>query len=202
MTPAAQKTFAVLISRAPATTQAPLDRGHRRVRPDLYAEPGERPLGLDREVLGKGGEDPRAGLDEEHPRLARIDAAEVPPHHLARDLADRARKLDAGRPAAHDHERHQLPPALLVGLALGPFEGGHDAPADLEGVVEALQPRRRPLPLVVPEVGVPDTGGEDQVVVGKLTVGEHDPAAGRSTATTSAIQTRVFLWRASTARIG
>ena len=52
-----------------------------------------------------------------------------------------------------------------------------DAPADLDRVVEVLEARREPLPVVATEVGVARAGREDQVVVrDRAAVSDDAPA--------------------------
>ena len=90
----------------------------------------------------------------------------------------RARQLDAGRPAADDHERHPLAPPVRIGFPFRGLERDEDALADLQGVLEGLEARRHGLPLVVPEVRVVGAGGDDQrVVFDRPAVGQDHPPA-------------------------
>ena len=102
---------------------------------------------------------------------ARIDVAEVARERVARDLGERARELDAGRPAADDHEREPAarrssgrararPPRTRAGCG-----GGSRARPRC-----VLRPGATLRPLVVAEVRVRRAGGDDQVVVGELAV--------------------------------
>jgi hypothetical protein len=60
----------------------------------------------------------------------------------------------------------QQPVDLLRGGGqLGQLEGAEDAAAQLQGVVDALHARGELGELVVAEVGLPGTGGDDQLVV-------------------------------------
>ena len=52
-----------------------------------------------------------------------------------------------------------------VGFPLGPLEGQQHAATDLERILEALEPRRERLPVIVAEVGVPRASADDEVVV-------------------------------------
>ena len=52
-----------------------------------------------------------------------------------------------------------------VAFPLGRFEGEQHAPTDLERVGDGLEPGRVGGPLLVAEVGMPDTGGDDEDVV-------------------------------------
>ena len=91
--------------------------------------------------------------------------AEVAPQRVAPDLGHGAGHLDAGRAAAHDDEGQIGVAAHGVGLPFGALESQQDAPADLERVLEALEPGGERLPFIVAEVGVARAGGDDEVVV-------------------------------------
>ena len=65
-----------------------------------------------------------------------------------------------------------------IGLALGVLEREQHAAADLQRILERLQSGRERAPLVVAEVGVGRAGGENQVVVGHLAVGQDHAAPG------------------------
>ena len=93
------------------------------------------------------------------------------------DVRDCAGQLNPGRPPADDHERQPGPPPSRLRLALGRLEGVQDAAADLQSVLDALQPRRERLPVVMPEVRVRGPGRHNQVIVGDLPVGQDDPPA-------------------------
>ena len=72
-------------------------------------------------------------------------------------------------------KRHQRPPPVRVGLALGFFEGEQDTPSDRRRVLQRLQARREWLPFVMPEIGVPGSGRQHQRVVGNgITVLQKD----------------------------
>ena len=61
--------------------------------------------------------------------------------------------------------------------ALRRLEGEQDAAADLERVLQRLESRGEPLPLVVAEVRVARAGGEDEGVVGEGALVEDDAPA-------------------------
>ena len=82
-----------------------------------------------------------------------------------KSLGDLARHLDAGRAAADDDEREPALPPFLVRLDLSRFERGEDPVADIECAGERLQLGRAFFPVVVAEVGVPRSAGDDQRVV-------------------------------------
>ena len=98
---------------------------------------------------------------------------------------DRAwREISASAPAsstpvgsAADDDEGQ-PLAAVLGIALGHLVGEQHAAADLERVLDALEAGREGRPLVVAEVGVGRAGGEDEVVVGELAVGQDELLRG------------------------
>ena len=56
-------------------------------------------------------------------------------------------------------------PAHRIVFPFGALEGEEHPATDLERILEALEPGRQRLPLVVAEVGMQGPGGDDQVVV-------------------------------------
>ena len=94
--------------------------------------------------------------------------AEVLGEAAVGEFADLAGQLHPGRAAADDDEGHEEPLQRLVGEVLGDLEGAVDAAAQLHGVVDRLHPGGDQGELVVPEVGLPGAGGDDQAVVGVL----------------------------------
>ncbi len=141
------------------------DVGHHGLGAHLDAEPAQLALGLVAQALGIGGQQSRPALEQHDGRLSRINVPEIPPQGVAADLRHGTGHLDSGGPAAHDHEGEIRVPPHRVGLALGQLEGEQHAAADLERVLQALEPGREHLPLVVPEVRVAGAGRHDQVVV-------------------------------------
>ena len=150
------------------------------LRPDLDAEPLELALrGADRSG-GYGGRIRSIAST----RMIRASPGRIAPEvaleRVVGDLAERARELDAGRPAADHDERHPFAASRRVGLALGGLEGDQDPAADLGRVLDRLEARRERGPVVVAEVRVARAGGDDQRVVGdRPAVGEQDLAALR-----------------------
>ena len=140
-------------------------RRHGAVGPDLDAEALEIAHGAARERLAEGGQDARPGLDQDDARELGIDLAEVAREREAAHLADRARELDARRPAAHDHEREQRLLALGIRFLLGILEGAQHAAADLRRLLEGLEAGRVLFPVVVAEVRVLRAAGEHEHVV-------------------------------------
>jgi hypothetical protein len=129
------------------------------------AELLERALRLVRERRRKACEDAVGGLDEEHARAASVDRVEVAAQAVAGEFGDLAGHLDPGWAPADDHEREPAPAPFVVGFDLGSLERGEDPVADVERAGERLQLRRVWPPVVVPEVGVLRSAGNDQCVV-------------------------------------
>jgi len=89
-------------------------------------------------------------------------------------LRERTGELDARRAAADDRERH--PGAAFLGgvPALRLLERGEDPSADFDGVFDRLQAGRVARPLVVSEIMVVRSRGDDESVVRNPPVGEQD----------------------------
>src|SRR5256885_14464202 len=97
-------------------------------------------------------------------RGGRIDVTEVAHQHRPADVRDGPRQLHAGGPAAHDHEGELGPLRRGMRFAFRRLEGTEDAPPDLGGMFERLEPRRELLPLRMAEVAVRGPAGEDAEV--------------------------------------
>ena len=93
---------------------------------------------------------------------------------VLRNFRDRAGKLDSGRTAADDDEGE--PGGTLAGIAffLGHFKCHENAAADVEGILQTLEPGSDSRPVVVTEVRMGRTCGDDQVVVGDVLVTDSD----------------------------
>ena len=177
-TPAAQMTVRDSIRSPPNATPSLVDRGDQRRGPHLDAERLEARPGLRRERLGEGQQDAVRPLEQDDASGPGVDVPEVAREDVAGDLGEGAGHLDSGRAAADDDEREPGPAPLGVVLALGRLEREQHAAADGRGVLDRLEPGRDRGPLVVAEIGVGRAGGDDQVVVADLAVGQHD-APGR-----------------------
>jgi hypothetical protein len=85
-----------------------------------------------------------------------------------RELRDLPDELDAGRPRSDDDEGQPVRALLRVGGDLGHLELGEDRVARVPGVLDGLHPGREPGVFVVPEVGLADACGQDEVVVAEF----------------------------------
>ena len=151
-----------------------VDPGGHRVQSDLDAEGFELPLGRLGELGRIGGQHAIAPFDQDDAGLGRIDLAEVTGEGLPGDLRERPGQLDPRRTAADHHERQVGPTLRRVVHPLGDLEGREDPAADLQGVLDALEARREPFPIVVAEIGMPGAGGDNQGIVGDLPLIEQD----------------------------
>ncbi len=98
---------------------------------------------------------------------------------LPRDLGQRASQFDPRGAAADDHERELRRALAEYGVTFRRLERAQHAPADLQRVLERLEPRRVLAPLVVAEIGMRRAGGDDQIVVRKLhAVAEREDVRG------------------------
>ena len=142
-----------------------VDVGDHLAEPDLDAALLQRPLGRLAELGAERRQHLAGGVEQDDPRLAGVDAAEVLAQRAVGELGDLAGHLDPGRAGADDDEGQQ-PLDLLLGLGqLGELERAEDPAAQLEGVVDALHAGRELGEVVVAEVGLPGAGGDDQRVV-------------------------------------
>ena len=94
-------------------------------------------------------------FQQDHPGLGRIDVTEVARERVPGDLAPApppARRRSGRAPTIT--KVIQAPAARGICLPLRHLVRKQDAAADLQGVLDALQPRREWLPFVVAEVGV------------------------------------------------
>src|SRR5581483_8149327 len=104
----------------------------------------------------------RTRLDEQHARTSRVDRAEVASEDVASELPDLSGHLDAGRAGAdHDEGQPGAPPSLVL-LDLCRLEGAEDPRPQVECARERLQLRRNGRPVVVAEVRVRRTAGDDE----------------------------------------
>ena len=93
-----------------------------------------------------------ASFEQDDARRPCVDVPVVLRNRLSGDLFDRAGEFHAGRTAADDAESESGPARLFAPLVFSGLEGQQDSPPKLDGIVEALQPRREGRPVVVAKV--------------------------------------------------
>ena len=140
------------------------DTGHGNAKANFDAHGLQNALGLVRERFRESGKKARPGLDKNDARRARRDGAEIVADRFARELGDGAGHLDAGRTAADDDKGQKSCSSSRIGLDLGALEGEQDLGAQARGIVDGLDAGRIRLPLVMTEITVPGTAGEDEIV--------------------------------------
>ena len=127
---------------------------------DLDAQAGERGFGLGGESWRVGGENAWRAFEQQHAGFGGVDVAEVVAHIELGNVGDGSGQLDAGGPTADDDEIERRVPAVFDHLALGQFKGQQDTAANLSGVFDGLEARRKRSPVVAAKVGVGGSGGE------------------------------------------
>jgi hypothetical protein len=145
-----------------------VDVGDHRAEVHLDAAPLEHRDRLALQAWRERRERRGGAVEQDHARARRVDRTEVAAQRAVRELGDLPGHLHAGGAGAHDDERQPPAPRLRVELALCHLERAENAPAQLERVVDRLQPRRVAFELVVAEVGLARACGDDQAVVGQL----------------------------------
>ena len=119
----------------------------------------QRPPGALAALRAHRREQPGRGLDEDHPDGANVERREVLRQDLREQLHHRPGRLDAGRPAAAEHDV-QLAALDHRRVGGGPLEPLEDAMAELERVVERLERDGVLLDPVDAVVGGHRAGGE------------------------------------------
>ena len=135
---------------------------------ELHAERIELLPRLALQIWRVGGEDIWRAFENQHLRHRRVDVAEVLRHIKLRDVADGAGEFDASGAAANDDEVERRMRAALHHLAFGKLEGKQNTATDLGRIFDRLQARSKLGPVVLAEVGVRRTSGDDEVVVLQL----------------------------------
>jgi hypothetical protein len=106
-----------------------------------------------------------ARLDKQDDRFVRVDEPVVARQHDVGELGHLPDQFDAGRSGADDDERQVRGAVVGIGCQLGHLECRQDLAADVPGVIQRLHPGSELGPLVVPEVRVRRSRGNDQRVV-------------------------------------
>jgi hypothetical protein len=112
-------------SQSTSTTRAP--SWISTPRPDLGSEVGAHRR-----------EHRRPRVEQDHPRLRRVDTAELAFQRLGGQLGDLARQLHPGRTRTDDGERQQLLPQDRIPAQFGQLERAEDTPAHFERIVDRL----------------------------------------------------------------
>jgi len=58
--------------------------------------------------------------------------------------------------------------AAQVRLAFGELKGKQDSPANLDRVLDSFQPGSGDLPIIMPKISVPGSGGNDQIIKAEI----------------------------------
>src|SRR4030095_4630973 len=128
------------------------------------------------------------------PGGGRIDATEILGERSLRQLGERAHQLNTGWPAANYHECQEPAALALILDVLGVLEREKDASPHHCRVLDGLQTRGNGRPLVMTEVRLAGTGGDNQVVVVNAPLANQDDASRQIDASDCAeYHTRVAL---------
>jgi len=119
---------------------------------DLDAHLVQLAQGLRGQVVAERGQHRVERVDQDDPRLLRVDVAELPRQVPVRQLGDLTGHLDPGRSGADHHERQPPLDRGRVGLQLGELERAEDPATQLQRVVDALHARRELGKAVVAEI--------------------------------------------------
>ena len=144
---------------------ARVDLGDHGLGPHLDAAFLQRPAGRAAEVLAEAGQHQGTALDEDHPRLARVDATELADEGLGGQFPDLPGHLHPRRSRADDREGQEPGDVLPLRGEFGQLEGPEDPGPQLQGVVDGLHAGRVAGEVVIAEVRLPRAGGDDQRVV-------------------------------------
>ena len=125
----------------------------------------ERQLCFRRQRGREARQDTIGGFDEQDPGAARIDAAEVTPERVPRQLRDLAGHLDAGGAGADNHERQPRLAHLCSRLCFGSLERREEPAAHSERALERLDLSCVLPPFLIAEVRVMRAACDDQRVV-------------------------------------
>jgi hypothetical protein len=106
-----------------------------------------------------------AAVEQQDPRIFGLDLPELPVQRLGGDLPDLPGEFDARRSRSDQGEGE--PPAAFVWVAsgFGHLERAEYPPPDPQSVLDGFHPWCEGGVLVVPEIGLPDAGGQDEVVI-------------------------------------
>src|SRR6266536_5338533 len=152
-----------------------VDMSHDAAHMLLDAECLQGPVGLLREFRPEHGQRRAAAVEEQYPRILRLDAPELGAQRLGGALPDLPGELHAGWPGADQRERQPALAFPRVGGRVCHFERAiHPAP-DRERVGDRLHARGPAGALVMAEVRLPDPGGHDEVVIAELDAIATDP---------------------------
>jgi hypothetical protein len=98
----------------------------------------------------------------------RVDGAKLAPKTANREVPDLAGQLHAGGPGPDDSDRQPTFTLGRVDHHFGHFERTKESSPQLQGVVDSFHAGGIERELVVPEVGLADTGRDYQAVIGDL----------------------------------
>src|SRR5579859_8075993 len=105
-----------------------------------------------------------------------MDGSKVVPDRVVRNLGQCSREFNTGWTRAHDDERQPFATLLWILFPFRSFERVQDLVPDLGGFFDGLQAGSIAPPIVMAEVEIRRTGGDDQRIV------VQSPAVGKNQA--------------------
>ena len=152
-----------------------VDVGDDRAHVLLHAQRIQGLGRLLRQFRAEHGQRRAAAVEQQYPGILRFDVPELGAKGLGGDLSDLPGEFHAGRAGADQGEGQVGPAFLRVGGRVRHLERSvHPAP-DRERIGDRLHPRCPPGVLGMAEVGLPDSGGDDEVVIAELDAVAADP---------------------------
>src|ERR1700723_2624744 len=115
---------------------------HATFEPDFHAQLLQFALRNSRQAFGKTRQQPRARLYKDDARTGWIKGPEVLIQAKSGQFRDGAGEFYARWAAANNQEGQQRRLLRLINALLGSFEGGQHSPANVEGVLNILEPWR------------------------------------------------------------
>jgi len=129
------------------------------------------------QVFGEGRQNAMTCLEQVDLRRRWINRSKVLGEHVARELGESSRELDARGAAADDGEIQELATTKGVSFTFGELEREKNALSNLERVIHAFQTRSKRLPLLVAEVTRLGPGGENEEIVAQFSgIERHTPS--------------------------
>jgi hypothetical protein len=156
------------------------DRPHVHLDPQLHKVAGGHGGQLGAEHRQRG----LAAVEQQDPGFVGLDMPVLLAQRLGGHFPDLPGQFDAGRPGPHQGEGEPAQAFGPVVGGLGHLERAEYPPPDPQGVLDGFHPGCEGGVLAVPEIGLPDAGRQDEVVIAELhlltqrVAGQHPPLLG------------------------
>ena len=128
-----------------------------------------------RQFRAENGQRRAAAVEQQYPGVLRFDVPELGAKGLGGDLPDLPGQFHAGRAGADQDEGEVGTAFLRVGGRVRHLEGAVYPAPDRERIGDRLHARRPAGELGMAEIGLPDPGRDDEVVITELDAVAADP---------------------------